>query len=119
MKTIDGYLKTVESRKRKELIRIRKLAKAIVPKAEETISYGMPTLKYEGKPFLGFDAHRDHIGLYPYGARPIAMLKEELKNYKTSSGAIRVPLDEPISKSLLAKLIRCKLQIIKGETKQH
>jgi uncharacterized protein YdhG (YjbR/CyaY superfamily) len=62
MSLIDDYLKTIEPSKRKQLERIRMLAKEIVPSAEETISYKMPTLKYEGKAFLGFDSHADHIG---------------------------------------------------------
>jgi uncharacterized protein YdhG (YjbR/CyaY superfamily) len=52
MNLIDDYLKNVEASKRTQLQRIRMLAKEIVPNAEETISYNMPTLKYEGKAFL-------------------------------------------------------------------
>ena len=55
MTALDNYLTTVEPVKRKELERIRALAKQAVPGAEEAIVYGMPTLKYQGKPFLGFD----------------------------------------------------------------
>jgi hypothetical protein len=51
MTVIDDYLITVEPSKRKELERIRALAKQTVPGAEEAIVYGMPTLKYQGKPF--------------------------------------------------------------------
>jgi uncharacterized protein YdhG (YjbR/CyaY superfamily) len=54
----------VKTRERAQ--RIRTLAKQAVPGAEEAITYGMPTLKYKGKPFLGFDAHKNHIGIYPY-----------------------------------------------------
>jgi uncharacterized protein YdhG (YjbR/CyaY superfamily) len=117
MSIIDDYLKTVEPSKRKELIRIRRLARQVVPRAEETISYGMPTLTYAGKPFLGFDAHSNHIGIYPYGAAPIRALKTELKAYAHSSGAIRIPLDRPIAKSLLTKLIKCKIGMIKAKSR--
>ena len=66
MTHIDDYLTKVEPSKRQELERIRALAKKIVPGSEEAIVYGMPTLKYQGKPFLGFNAHKQHIGIYPY-----------------------------------------------------
>jgi uncharacterized protein YdhG (YjbR/CyaY superfamily) len=112
MTLIDDYLKNVEPAKRKELSRIRALAKEIVPSAEETISYGMPTLKYRGKPFLGFDAHTNHIGIYPYGAQPIKALKDELKGYALSKGAIRAGFDQPISKRLLKKIIDLKIKAI-------
>jgi uncharacterized protein YdhG (YjbR/CyaY superfamily) len=112
MTVIDDYLKKVEPSKRKELERIRTLAEQIVPDAEEAISYGMPTLKYQGKPFLGFDAHKHHIGIYPYSGQVIAELTEQLHEYSVSKGAIRVPLDHPISEDLLKQLITHRLKQI-------
>ena len=112
MSVIDDYLAGVERGKREELERIRGLAKEIVPDAEETISYKMPTLTYKGKAFLGFDAHANHIGIYPYSGKVIPMLKDELRAYAVSKGAIRVPLDRPIPKQLLKLVIRCRLKLM-------
>lgn len=117
MTLIDDYLENVEPTKRRELERIRALAKKAVPSAEETISYGMPTLKYAGKPFLGFDAHKKHIGIYPYSGQVIGTLKDDLQAYETSKGAIRVPLDNPISNTLLRKVIDCRLEAIRAQIK--
>ena len=112
MTGIDDYLATVEPSKRKELERIRTLAKKIVPDAEEAIAYNMPTLKYQGKPFLGFDAHKSHIGIYPYSGQVIETLKDQLHDYSFSKGAIRVPLDHPISEELLKQIIHLRLKQI-------
>ena len=112
MTVIDDYLLNVEPSKRKELERIRMLAKKIVPDAEEAIAYHMPTLTYQGKPFLGFDAHKNHIGLYPYCGQVIETLKDQLHDYALSKGAIRVPLDHPVSEELLKQLIDCRLKQI-------
>lgn len=110
MTIIDDYLTKVEPSKRKELERIRTLAKKTVPSAEEAIVYGMPTLKYQGKPFLGFDAHKNHIGIYPYSGQVIEELKDQLHDYAASKGAIRVPLDQPISEELLEQIIHHRLK---------
>ena len=115
MTVIDDYLKKVEPAKRSALNRIRTVAKAVVPSAEEAISYGMPTLKYRGKSFLGFDAHKTHIGIYPCSGQVIPALKDQLRGYKTSKGALQVPLDAPISTALLKKIITCRLKAIKEE----
>lgn len=112
MTSIDDYLTNVEPAKRKELERIRTLAKKIVPDAEESISYGMPTLKYQGKPFLGFDARKNHIGIYPYSNQVIEELKDQLQDFGFSKGAIRVPLDHPISEEMLAQIIQHRLKQI-------
>lgn len=111
MTVIDDYLTKVEPSKRQELERIRTLAKQTVPGAEEAIVYGMPTLKYQGKPFLGFDAHKQHIGIYPYSGQVIEELKEQLHDCSFSKGAIRVPLDHPISEELLKQIIHLRLSL--------
>ena len=116
---IDAYLKDVEPAKRRELTRIRTLAKKAVPGAEETISYGMPTLKIDSKPFLGFDAHAKHIGLYPFSGRVIPALKDKLRGYAWSKGALRVPLDKPISERSLKALIAARLKQIKAEGRER
>ncbi len=112
MTVIDEYLKTVEPAKRTALERIRQVAKTIVPTAEEVISYGMPTLKYQGKPFLGFDAHKNHIGVYPYSSQVIETLKDQLQGYGLTKGAIQVPLDKPIPENLLRDVINARLKAI-------
>ena len=109
MSVIDDYLQKIEPAKRRELERIRSLAKAAVPDAEDAISYGMPTLKHAGKPFLGFDVHKNHIGIYPYSGRVIEKLKADLQGYETTKGAIRIPFDKPIPEATLRKLIDCRL----------
>ncbi|GCE15683.1 hypothetical protein KTT_55420 [Tengunoibacter tsumagoiensis] len=109
MTAIDDYLTTVEPSKRKELDRIRALAKQTVPDAEEAIVYGMPTLKYRNKPLLGFAARKNHIGIYPYSGQVIETLQDQLQDYSSSKGAIRIPLDRPISEEMLQQIIHLRL----------
>jgi uncharacterized protein YdhG (YjbR/CyaY superfamily) len=114
MTIIDDYLQKIEPTKRKQLVRIRKIAKQVIPEAKETISYRMPTLKYKGKAFLGFNAHANHLGIYPYGGQEIEVLKDELSRYEYgfSAGAIRVPYDKPFPESLLKQIIRKRIRRI-------
>ena len=117
MTSIDDYLKNVEASKREMLERIRALAKKAVPDAEEAIAYGMPTLKYQGKSFLGFDARKNFIGIYPYSGEVIETLKDQLSAYKSTKGAIHIPLDAPIPEDLLNLIIRRRLEQIEAQKK--
>lgn len=114
MTVIDEFLEKIEPSKRKQLERIRRIAKQTVPKAEEVISYGMPSLKYQGEAFLGFNTHKNHIGIYPFGSREIILLKNELTKhkYEFSSGAIRVTYDKPMPEALLKKIIKLRIKRI-------
>lgn len=118
MTVIDDYLKKIEQSKKIQLERIREIAKQVVPDAEEVISYGMPTLKYKGKSFLGFNTHTNHIGIYPFGGEEIKVFKDKLNKlkYKFSSGAIQIPYDRPILENLLKEIIKHRIKKITDET---
>jgi uncharacterized protein YdhG (YjbR/CyaY superfamily) len=45
----------------------------------------------------------------------IDTLKDELEKYGLSRGAIRVPLDDPISKGTLRAVINCRLKAIRAK----
>ena len=112
MSVIDDYLGKIEPGKRARLERIRVIARQVVPDAQEVISYGMPTLQYHGKSFLGFDAHVSHIGIYPYSGEEISIFKDKLGAYGLSKGAIRVPYDTPFPESLLKEIITHRIKRI-------
>jgi uncharacterized protein YdhG (YjbR/CyaY superfamily) len=46
----------------------------------------------------------------------IPELEKELANYKTSKGALQFPINKPLPKALVRKLIATRLRIL-GETK--
>jgi uncharacterized protein YdhG (YjbR/CyaY superfamily) len=110
MTVIDDYLQNIEPTKQVALERIRKIAKEVAPTATETISYGMPTLQYNGKSFLGFDAHKNHIGIYPFGGEEIEVFKDKLKDFICTKGAIQIPFDKPFPETLLKKIITHRIK---------
>lgn len=114
MSVIDNYLQKIQKDKRDQLERIRKIGKQVIPDAAEVISYGMPTLQYKGKSFLGFDIHKNHIGIYPYGGEEIEVFKNKLieQGFEYSTGAIRVPLGRTFPEELLVSIIKHRVKRI-------
>jgi hypothetical protein len=80
------------------------------PEAEQGISYGVPAFKVRGKTIAGFAAFKDHLSYLPHSGSVFPQLKEELKGYTTSSGALRFAIDQPIPVPLVEKLIAVRLQ---------
>jgi len=58
---IDEYLATLDEPKRATLTTLRDTIVAIVPDAEQCISYGMPAFKLKGKTIAGFAAFKSHL----------------------------------------------------------
>lgn len=109
MSVIDDYMKNIEPEKRAELERIRSIALEMLPGAEEAIAYGMPAIKFKGQSIIGFDAHKSHIGIYPFSGHVISEIKE-LERYGQTKGAIQEKLDDLLPKELIQKIIAVRLE---------
>ena len=106
-KTVDEYLAPLPDDKRAALERLRKIIRTAAPKAEECISYGVPSYLFDGY-LVGFAAGAKHCSFYP-GGRPVELLKAELKNYDTSKGTIRFQPEQPLPVTLVKKLVKIRL----------
>jgi uncharacterized protein YdhG (YjbR/CyaY superfamily) len=102
---VDKYLASLEEPKRGTLEVLRRTILDIIPKAEQCISYGVPALKLEGKVIAGFAAFKNHLSYLPHSGSVISQLGEAVSQYKSSSGALQFPIDRPLPKALVKKLI--------------
>ena len=103
MRIID-YIENQEEAKRPPLMLVYDAIKTVLPDAQERISYGMPTL-WRGRNLIHFAAMKNHIGLYP-GPDAIDAFATELRPYKTSTGAIRFPLQTELPLPLIQNIAR-------------
>ena len=93
---------------------LRRTILEILPESEEVISYGFPGYRLNGKIICGFDAFKNHCSFFPHSSLVIPALEKELANYKTSKGALQFPIDKPLPKSLVKKLIATRLRILEN-----
>ena len=113
---IDAYLDALEEPKRTTLAQLRDTIAAFVPDAEQCISYGMPAFKLRGKTIAGFAAFKNHLSYLPHSGSVFPELKNELKGYTTSTGALRFDIGRPLPTHLVEKLIAVRFrQAFPGE----
>lgn len=106
-KNTDEYIAGFPNEIQKVLKELRSTIKKAAPNSTELISYQMPAFKQNGV-LVYFAACKNHIGFYPTSA-PIKVFKEELKNFKTSKGAIQIPIDKPIPEKLITKIVKYRV----------
>lgn len=102
---IDRYLAALDEPKRSTLEALRRTILEVVPQAEQGMSYGAPAFRLQGKVIAGFAAFKNHLSYLPHSGSVFPELAEEVAKYKTSSGALQFPVDRPLPKSLVRKLI--------------
>lgn len=117
--TVEDYLAEVPEEARAALEKLRKTIKAAAPDTTETISYQMPTFKYQGRALVGFAAFKNHSSIFPYSTGVMDSLREDLKPYDTSGkgATIRFPADKPPPASLVKKIIKTRIQEIESRHK--
>ena len=107
---IDEYLDGLDEPKRTTLSRLRRDILAVVPDAEECISYGVPGFKVAGKTIAGFAAFKNHLSYLPHSGSVFPELEDDLAGYKRSSGALRFPVDQPLPAELVEKLVSVRMR---------
>jgi uncharacterized protein YdhG (YjbR/CyaY superfamily) len=102
---VDEYLSGVGEPKRSTLTALRRTILEIVPEAEETISYTVPAFRVDGAIVAGFAAFRDHLSYLPFSGSVLAQLSDELGGYRMTKSALHFPVDQPLPKTIVQKLI--------------
>ena len=112
MSDVDDYLIGVAEPSRSALQHVRDLVKDVVPEAEEGSSYGMPALRYQKKPLLGFIAAKNHLSIFPFSPNVIDALRDRLDGFEVSKGTIRFSAAHPIPDDVLGDIVRMRVDEI-------
>ena len=107
-RNIDAYVERCPKDVQRLLTQMRLTIKKAAPKAEEKISYGIPTFALHGN-LVHFAAFKNHIGFYPTPSAMTAFSKE-LSSYKCSKGAVQFPLDEPLPLALVSRMVKFRVK---------
>jgi uncharacterized protein YdhG (YjbR/CyaY superfamily) len=114
--TIDEYIDGFPDGTKKVLKRIRSLVKKTIPKAEETISYGIPTFKLNDSYVVYFAGFKKHVSVYPTPSGSAA-LEKQLAPYRSGKGTAQFELGKPIPEKLIIEIVKQNLRKNKTRTK--
>ena len=104
--SIDAYLAELQDDQRVALEALRRQIRAVVPDAEEAISYGLPTFKLHGN-LVHFGAAARHCSLY--AGSVIGHFAEQLADFDTSKGTIRFQPDNPLPEALVREIVQYRV----------
>jgi uncharacterized protein YdhG (YjbR/CyaY superfamily) len=107
-KSVDDYIATQPEAVQGVLDRVRMAVRKVLPDAEESISYQIPTYKLHGRPVIYFAGWKQHYSLYPVTSRLRDALGTDLSSYEVSKGTIRFPLDERVPVRLIQRIVKLR-----------
>lgn len=108
-KNIDDYLSRVTPAQRTALQRLRKQILAIVPGAEECISYSMPAFREPGGPvFAGFLATKQGCSYFPFSGSTLDSMSAALSSYSRTKSGLHFDPEKGLPQPLVRKLIAAR-----------
>ena len=108
--TVDEYLSWVPADHRPALDSLRSAIGEAAPEAEETIAYGMPAYRLNGRFFVSYSDFKQHVSLFPASGLVREKLGDEIAPYVHGKGTFRFAADQPIPVELVKRIVRIRLE---------
>jgi uncharacterized protein YdhG (YjbR/CyaY superfamily) len=106
---IDQYLAEVAEPQRSVLEALRTTIRAMVPDAEECISYKIPAFRVNGHVVAGFAAFKSHMSYLPFSGSVLPALHSSLEGHSRTKSALHFTEASPLSTELVALLLQTRL----------
>jgi uncharacterized protein YdhG (YjbR/CyaY superfamily) len=106
---IDEYLATLPADQREALVQLRGQIARVVPDADETISYGMPTFKLGGRFLVSYAGWKHHCSIYPLTETFVKAHADAVKRYGGTKGSLHFTPEAPLPEELVADFVSSRL----------
>lgn len=107
--TVEAYLAALSPDRRARLEELGRVAREAAPGAVETIAYGMPCLRLDGRFLVSWSAFKAHDSLFPASDRVIAELGDAVAPHVTGKGTLRFPVAQPLPLDLIARIVAIRV----------
>jgi uncharacterized protein YdhG (YjbR/CyaY superfamily) len=109
MNAVDAYIAGFPAEVQERMQALRKTIRKVIPDAEESITYQIPTFKLNGKAVVYFAGFIKHIGFYPV---PVGNPEfgDELAAYASGKGTAKFPMNQPIPLNLVEKIVKFRVK---------
>jgi uncharacterized protein YdhG (YjbR/CyaY superfamily) len=107
--TVDAYIAGLGDAQRAAVTRVCDAIRKGIPDADESISYGIPTFRVNGRAVIYCAAFTGHYSIYPATTTLVDALGAALAPYDyNGKGTIRFPLDRPVPVRLITRIARLR-----------
>ena len=106
---VDAYLAALDEPKQSTLRTLRQTILDLLPEAEQCISYAIPGFRVRGQMIAGFAAFKNHLSYFPHSGSVIPELHDYVGSYVTNKGTLQFPIDTPLPKALVEKLVTVRM----------
>lgn len=102
--SIDAYIAAQPEAARPALAAVRTAIRRGMPKATESIAYGMPAYSLNGRRVLYFAGWKAHVAVYPTSRAMEAALGDALSPHRAAKDSLHFKLNQPMPVALIERI---------------
>lgn len=112
VRAVDAKLAKVAEPHRTTLLAVRATLRELLPHADECLKYGMAAFTVQGKGVAAYEAFTHHCSYFPMSGGVLERVGALPAGTSASKGTLQFPVDKPLSKTFLRRLVRTRLDEI-------
>lgn len=104
-KDVNDFLNKIDASRKSDMTRLRKIIKKTLPKAKESLLYGMPTYEIDGKAIAAFNSQKNYMSFYA-DSESVKKNKNLLKGLNCGKCCIRFTSLEKLPEATIVKILK-------------
>lgn len=112
--SVEEYLARLPETSRTALEQVRAALRSVLPQAQESISYQMPTLRIGGEVVLHYAGWSRHFSLYPASEAIRAEVAADPAPHEVRGSTLRFPLSAPVPTGLIERIAAARAREVTG-----
>lgn len=83
-------------------------AQELVSPVDEGVSYGMPALRYRGRPLISIVTTKTGYAIYPFSSDVVASVLPSLEGFATTKGGIKFNDAKPLPVPVFDRMVKAR-----------
>jgi uncharacterized protein YdhG (YjbR/CyaY superfamily) len=111
---VDAYIAARPDDQRPLLQALRERVSLVAPDAEETIAYGMPAFRLNGRFLLSYAGWKRHCTVYPIDDGLLERHAAQLAHNTSTKGGLHFSAAQPLPDALVDDLVRQRVAAVRA-----
>lgn len=103
--SVDDFLNKIDETRKSDMSKLRKIIKKTLPKAKESMLYGMPSYEVDGAGVVAFNSQKNYMSFY-VDSEAVKKNKDLLKGLNCGKSCIRFTSIEKLPETTIVKILK-------------
>ena len=113
---VEAFLARLPKDQHDALERLRKVIRAAAPDATETINYGIPMWRLNGRGLVSMTAGKKHCSFFVQSYAVLERYASEIEKYRVGQATMAFIPEKPLPVALVRKIVKARVREVEQAT---